>query len=113
MNRLNRTRLAQSHKSMIGPLIDKIHALGVMLFMVAPEVPGYDELSEADKCQFQQTGQMHDSLDSLDFARVLAHIGKSVSVATPFQGEAEKPVRRAMFNQCDWQRGHKEIKGGK
>jgi hypothetical protein len=104
---------ADKHKPMIGPLIDKIHALGVMLFLVAPKSPGYDELSEADKCQFQQTGQMHDGLSSLDFARVLAHIGKSVSVATPFQGEAERPVKRALFGQSDWQRGHKEIKGGK
>jgi len=104
---------AQTQRSMVGPLIDKIHALGVMLFLVGPKSAGFDELAEADKSQFQQVGQTHDGLGSLDFARVLAHIGKSVSVATNLQGEAEKPVQRALFGQNHWQRGSKEIVGGK
>ena len=48
------------------------------------------ELAEADKSQYQRVGQAHDGLGSLDFARVLAHIGKSVSVAAPLQGGAER-----------------------
>lgn len=102
----------QSQRGMIGAIIDKIHALGVMLFLVGPKSPGLEELAEADKSQFQRVGQTHDGLGSLDFARVLAHIGKSVSVSM-LQGGAEKPFKRALFGQNRWQGGTKQITGGK
>jgi hypothetical protein len=104
---------AQSHKRMIGSVIDKIHALGVMLFLVGPASPGFDELAEADKSQYQRVGQAHDGLGSLDFARVLAHIGKSVSVATALQGGPERGVKRALFGQDTWTASQAEITGGK
>lgn len=105
---------AGRQKQTLGPLIDKIHALGVMLFLVAPKSPGFEELAEADKSQFQQVGQTHDGLGSLDFARVLSHIGKSVSVSVPgLQGSGDRPVKRALFGQDAWQRANKGITGGK
>jgi len=101
-----------SQASRIGEVIDKIHALGVMLFLVGPKSAGLDELAEADKSQYQQVQQAEDGLGSLDFARVLAHVGKSVSVANP-QGQPERPVRRALFGQDRWVASGLEIKGGK
>jgi hypothetical protein len=103
---------AQAQKRMIGPLIEKIHALGVMLFLVGPKSEGFNELSEADKSQYQQVGQTHDGLGTLDFARVLAHIGKSVSVSV-LQGVPDKPVKRALFGQDRWVASNLEIKGGR
>lgn len=103
---------ARQQRALIGKLIDKIHALGVMLFLVAPKSPGFDELAEADKSQYQRVGQTHDGLGSLDFARVLSHIGKSVSVST-LQPEGERPYKRALFGQDIWQAGTKAITGGK
>jgi len=103
---------ARTQKRMIGPLIEKIHALGVMLFLVGPKSEGFNELSEADKSQYQQVGQTHDGLGTLDFARVLAHIGKSVSVSV-LQGVPDKPVKRALFGQDRWVASNAEIKGGK
>ncbi len=103
---------ARDQKGMIGTIIEKIHALGVMLFLVGPKSAGFDELSEADKSQFQQVGQTHDGLGSLDFGRVLSHIGKSVSVAS-LGAETERPVKRALFGQDRWQGGTKLITGGK
>lgn len=103
---------AQTQKKMLGKVIEKIHALGVMLFLVGPKSAGFNELAEADKSQYQQVGQTNDGLGSLDFARVLAHIGKSVSVSV-LQGVPDKPVQRALFGQDRWVASSAEIKGGK
>jgi hypothetical protein len=103
---------AKTQRHMIGALIDKIHALGVMLFLVGPESAGFNELAEADKSQYQQVAQTQDGLGTLDFARVLAHIGKSVSVSQ-LQDRPDKPARRALFGQDRWSATQTEIKGGK
>jgi hypothetical protein len=110
---LESNALAQNQQRMIGAVIDKIHALGVMLFLVAPASPGFDELAEADKSQYQRVGQAQDGLGSLDFARVLAHIGKSVSVATSLPGGPERGVTRGLFGQDKWVATRAEIFGGK
>jgi hypothetical protein len=102
---------AVDQKRMIGPLIDKIQALGVMLFLVAPRSAGYEELAEADKSQYQQVAQAHDGLGSLDFSRVLSHIGKSVSTASLSIGR-ERTIHRALFGQDRWGATSTEIKGG-
>jgi hypothetical protein len=103
---------AKGQRRMVGPLIEKIHALGVMLFLVGPKSEGFEELAEADKSQYQQVAQTQDGLGSLDFARVLAHIGKSVSVSQ-LQERPDKPVKRALFGQDRWKATQAEIKGGK
>jgi hypothetical protein len=103
---------AKHQRKMIGTLIDKIHALGVMLFLVGPESAGFNELAEADKSQYRQVAQAHDGLGSLDFARVLAHIGKSVSVAS-LQGTPDTLVKKALFGQDGWIASNAEIRGGR
>lgn len=103
---------AQAQQQMIGPIIDKIHALGVMLFLVGPKSAGFNELAEADKSQYQQVGQTNDGLGSLDFGRVLAHIGKSVSVSV-LQGTSEKPFKRALFGQDQWVASNVEVTRGR
>jgi hypothetical protein len=103
---------AQIQQRKIGQLIDKIHTLGVMLFIVGPKSVGYNELAEADKSQYQQVGQTHDGLGSLDFARVLSHIGKSVSVSS-LQGLPDHPVQRALFGQDGWISSCSEITSGR
>jgi hypothetical protein len=99
------------YQGYLNGLIEKIHALGVMLFLVGPKSAGLETLAEADKSQYQQVGQTQDGLGTLDFGRVLAHIGKSVSVST-LQAAPEKSVRRATFNQDRWIVGQGEIRGG-
>ena len=103
---------AKGQRKMVGVVIDKIHTLGVMLFLVGPKSAGFEELAEADKSQYQQVGQTQDGLGSLDFARVLAHIGKSVSVSQ-LQGLPDKPVRRALFGQDRWTASQAEITSGR
>jgi hypothetical protein len=105
---------SQAQRGMVGAIIEKIHALGVILFLVAPRSPGFEELSEADKSQYQQVGQTGDGLGKLDFARVLGHIGKSVSVSVPgMQSTPDYRVHRALFGQDSWQRVNGTITGGK
>jgi hypothetical protein len=103
---------AIDQKRMIGAVIDKIQALGVMLFLVAPRSEGFNELAEADKSQYQQIAQSHDGLGSLDFSRVLSHIGKSVSTSSLHIGP-EQAVPRALFGQNRWGSTSGEIKGGR
>jgi hypothetical protein len=103
---------ARNQRKRIGAIIDKIHALGVMLFLVGPKSEGFNELAEADKSQYQQVGQTHDGLGTLDFARVLSNVGKSVSVCT-LQGTGDKVVKRALFGQDTWIPSQAEILGGK
>lgn len=102
----------REQRKMIGKLIDKIHALGVMLFLVGPQSKGFNELAEADKCQYQQVAQAQDGLITLDFARVLAYIGKSASVAASQVGP-EVQVKRALFGQDKWKQSNVEIQGGR
>lgn len=102
---------AIDQKRMISPLIDKIQQLGVMLFLVAPRSAGFEELAEADKSQYQQVAQTQDGLGALDFSRVLAHIGKSVSTSSLGIGQ-DVPVQRALFGQNRWGSTSAEIKGG-
>lgn len=92
---------ARNQRRMVGAVIEKIHALGVMLFLVAPKSDGYAELAEADKSQYQEVAGAQDGLGALDFGRVLAHVGKSVSVSQ-LQGAPERPVKRALFGQDRW-----------
>ena len=103
---------ARRQRKMIGKMIDKIHALGVMLFLVGPKSAAFNELAEADKSQYQQVAQAHDGLGSLDFARVLSHIGKSVSVAA-LQETPDRLIKKALFGQDAWVATNAEIRGGK
>ena len=91
-------------------LIEKIQALGVMLFLVAPESPAFEQLSEADRSEYQVVDEVGDGLRRVDFGKMLARIGRSVSVATQQLG-ADPPVRRALFGQDRWVASTAPIRG--
>jgi hypothetical protein len=103
---------AKSQHKMIGAVMDKIHALGVLLFLVGPESAAFNELAEADKSQYQRVAQAGDGLGTLDFARVFAHIGKSVSVAA-LQVTPDQLIKRALFGQDRWVATQGTIEGGR
>lgn len=96
--------LLEAQTEMLDALIDKIQALKVMLFVIAPESDAYDMLAEADKCEYQEVGEGN-GLSGVNFHKVLEGIGKSVSVSIPAkQGMPEAPVERGLFKQADWAR---------
>lgn len=90
-------------------LIDKVHDLGVMLHVIAPDSPGFRELAEADRSEYQKVDGVGSGLAQLDFGKVLAFIGKSVSMAR--QGGEERPVARALYGQDQWVGSSDPIRG--
>ena len=88
-------------KATLALLIRKIQQLRVMLFLIAPDSPVYNELAQVDRSEYEVV-EGGDGLASVDFERALAYIGKSISVSQ-LQGSAteEKPSR-ALFDQTTW-----------
>jgi|SRR5579883_379886 len=109
---LEANALWRMQQANLDALIDKIQKLGVKLYLVGPESPGLDTLSEADKCLYQKVTQTYDGLGSLDFNKVLGQIGKSVSVSV-LQGRPEAGVKRALFGQDQWIASGESIRGGR
>ncbi|QJW99484.1 vWA domain-containing protein [Frigoriglobus tundricola] len=93
-------------------IIDKVQKLGVKLYLVGPNSAGLDTLAEADKCLYQKSAQTYDGLGSIDFAKVLGQIGKSVS-SSLLQARPESAVKRALFGQDEWVASQDSIRGGR
>lgn len=81
-------------------LIEKIQKLRVMLFMVAPDSPQYHELASVDKSEYE-IADKGGGLARIDFAKVLAYMGKSVSAASLQAGDTPM-VERGLFGQASW-----------
>ena len=82
----------------------KTQDLRVLLFIVAPESPLYEELAEVDKSEYEAVDGQSAGLANVDFRTLLSGIGKSVSVSPPNQQGAttEKRVKRGLFGQAGW-----------
>lgn len=97
-------------QGMLSEIIDKIQSLKVMLFLVAPESPGFEKLSEADRSEWQVVTSLGDGLKSVDFRKVLGYIGKSVSKSN-VQQSTLKSVKRGLFGQTGWGKVNAEFRG--
>jgi len=84
----------------IDALIDKIQMRRIQLFLVTPESPGFESLSEADKCEWEEVDGGN-GLSGFDFQQLLSDMGKSISVAT-LQSSGEKDWPRALYGQDRW-----------
>jgi hypothetical protein len=96
----------------IEALIEKLHKLRVILFLVAPSSDAFDRLCAADKSEFMVVDEPHNGLSKVSFSEVLASIGKSVSVSA-LQGAASNgtSARRALFGQDKWGSTSQAIRG--
>lgn len=92
--------LVEEQRSRIGELIDKIHATGVLLFVVGPQSPAYDALSAANRSTYDVVPDGN-GLASVDFRKVLHQIGRSVSASRAVT--AQRAAKRALFGQDAWQ----------
>lgn len=90
-----------AQREQLPAIIDKIQKLGVMLFLVGPHSDGYASLSEVDKSEYEVVDHAGDGLRTVNFAKVLEYIGKSVSMAS-LQTVEDKGVRRALYGQDTW-----------
>jgi hypothetical protein len=97
-------------KARLPALIEKIQKLGVILFLVAPDSPAYDELGAVQRSEYRRAEASRDGLRGVDFGQVLASIGKSVSVSR-LQGGGDAKVARGLFGQADWVATDQGIRG--
>jgi len=92
-------------------LIEKIQALRVMLFLVGPQSAAFDALCAVDKSEYQVIDQTGSGLAQTDFRKVLAHIGKSVSMSVPYGQQKVQRVARGLFGQAEWSASNERIVG--
>jgi hypothetical protein len=102
--------LVSEQRNLLPALIDKVQALGVLLFLVAPPSRSYETLAEADKSEYLVVDRKGDGLQHVDLGRIIEGVGKSVSVAR-YQAGAEPTAPRALFGQDRWMVGHLPITG--
>lgn len=76
----------------------KLQDRRIALFMVTPDCPTYDELSQTDRCEWivDNSG----SLENVDFSKLMETIGKSVSVSQTSGSTCDKP--NPNFGQNKW-----------
>ena len=90
----------EDQKSKIDALISKVMDKRIKLFIVAPESDGFYRLSAADRCEYDDSGAERGGLRNVDFSKMMAAIGKSVSVAQTYAGANSEP--RPCFDQMEW-----------
>lgn len=88
------------HRKMIPQLVQKIAALKVMLFVVAPESDDYEDLCAVDRSDYQKISG-DDGMASVDFMKVLRAIAKSISASQTPLG-VTPTVQRGLFGQLTW-----------
>jgi len=91
-------------------LIEKIHALRVMLFIVAPESAVFSQLAAADRSEYEVVDVTGDGLARVNFGQVLNNIGKSISVST-LQAPRASSVERGLYEQNTWRRSDEQVTG--
>jgi hypothetical protein len=89
--------------AMIPSLREKLMARHIQLFAAVPEGKGANDLAETDRSEveFIDGGG---GLKSVDFSRLLAQMGKSIS-GSSLQSVSEPPYQRALFGQDKWAQG--------
>jgi hypothetical protein len=88
--------------SLSDALIEKLHALKVILFLVTPDSVGFELLSAADKSEWEVV-ESGDGLASVDFQNLLTGIAKSISKSQTPLAAPPPAVNRALFGQDGWQ----------
>lgn len=91
-------------------LIAKIHARHVHLFLAVPDGPAATQLASVDRAEVEIIGDKQNGLADVDFGRLFAQMGQSISCAS-LQETAEPAYRRALFEQDKWVPSEGEMSG--
>jgi hypothetical protein len=91
-------------KSQLGALVKKIHAKRIKLFIIAPQSAVFDELSMADRCEYEPVDAANSGLRNTNFRKLMEAIGKSVSVSQNTMSGASAP--QPLYGQDKWGIGH-------
>lgn len=78
----------------------KLQDKKIMLFMVTPDCPVFDKLSQVDKCEW--TVDESNGLENIDFKKLLESIGKSVSVSQSNGAGRDDPM--PLFCESTWKK---------
>jgi uncharacterized protein involved in tellurium resistance len=81
-------------------LIEKLMQRRIQLFVSAPMSQGLEQLAAVDRAEIE-TVDGDDGLTSVDFKKLLAQMGKSISIASLQLGR-EPEWKRALFGQDRW-----------
>ena len=89
--------MGEAPLAMIPELIQKLMSRRIQLFMSAPFSRALEQLGSLDKAEIE-IGDGTDGLKSVDFKKLLAQMGKSISVSSLQMG-AEPSWKRALYGQ--------------
>lgn len=84
----------------LGELAQKLVQRKIQLFVAAPASDGLFELGEVPCAQIEEVAE-GDGLKSVNFTKLLAQMGKSISVST-LQGGPEPAWKKALYGQDRW-----------
>ena len=84
----------------IPELIQKLMSRRIQLFVSAPLSPAMEQLGSLDRAEIE-TVDGGDGLQAVDFKKLLAQMGKSISVSS-LQSGAEPSWKKALFGQDRW-----------
>lgn len=85
----------------VNQIIEKIHDLRVMLFMVTPDSAGFEQVSAANRCVWQVV-EGEDGLSSVNFQELLVSMAKTISKSQAPLGTPRPAPPRALFKQDRW-----------
>ena len=91
--------LADETTSKLMDLAKKYQDKKIMLFMVTPDCPTFDTLSQIDKCEW--TVDESNGLKQIDFSKLMESIGKSVSISQ-MGGSAASNTPMPLFCENKW-----------
>ena len=91
--------LADETTSKLMDLAKKYQDKKIMLFMVTPDCPTFDTLSQIDKCEWTVDGS--NGLKQIDFSKLMESIGKSVSISQT-SGSAASNTPMPLFCENKW-----------
>jgi len=86
--------------SKLPDLVDKLMSRRIQLFVAAPVSSGLEQLAAVDRAEIEPVVG-GDGLKSVDFKKLLAQMGKSISVASLQMG-AEPAWKKAIYGQDRW-----------
>ena len=91
----------------IPELIQKLMSRRIQLFVSAPFSPALEQLGSLDRAEIEPVDG-GDGLKSVDFKKLLAQMGKSISVSSLQMG-AEPIWKKALFGQDKWISSDEEL----
>ena len=89
----------EESKSKLMDLAKKYQDKKIMLFMVTPDCPTFDTLSQIDKCEW--TVDESSGLGDINFGKLMESIGKSVSISQT-SSSSSKNAPTPLFNESNW-----------